>query len=133
MGHKKVKITLISNDLASKCLASLLHNIGYTVYIPSTLIFSHGVIKVDTFFPEKYFWDGLKTEVQVISFKRISTKKDGTVTPTKVVELKFLSPKIPESISINYVIFTVSLFETSVLHFSATTTACVLGIQLHFA
>jgi len=95
--------------LANKCLTSpLLHNIGFEAYIPSTLIYSCGVIRVDTFFSEEELWDGLNKEIRAISFKRISTKKYGSLTPTRIVELKFLSAKIPDSLSIYNVIFKIS-------------------------
>lgn len=54
--RKKIKITFNSKALANKFLASpLLHNIGFTACIPSNLIYSYGVIRVDTFFLEEDF------------------------------------------------------------------------------
>jgi len=63
---------------------------------------------VDTSLPEKGFWNDLNSTKSVISFKRISTKKEGTLTPTRIIELKFLSPKIPDSLSIYNVIFKIT-------------------------
>jgi len=79
--------------LTNKCLTSPLQNISFAAYIPSTLIYSYSIIRVDTSLSEEEFWDGLNKEVRVISFKRISTKKDGVLIPTRIVELKFLSAK----------------------------------------
>lgn len=63
---------------------------------------------MDTSVPEEDLWEGLKSECEVISFKRITIKKDDVVVPTRIVELKFLSPKLPRHISIYNMIFTVT-------------------------
>jgi len=104
--RKKVKITFNSKVSANEFLTSpLLQTIGFTAYIPSTLIYSYGVIRVATSFSKENFWDDINKEVQVIEFKRISTRKEGILTPTSVIELKFLFAKIPDSLSIYNVIF----------------------------
>jgi len=108
-GHKKIKITFDSTFLANTCLESpILQENKLSAYIPSTLIFSHGIIKLDTAFPVEDFWDGIKSEIEIVAFKRISTNKDGNITPTRIVELKFLSSKIPKYISIYNMLFEVS-------------------------
>jgi hypothetical protein len=65
-----------------------------SAYIPSTLIFSHGVNQLDTI-PEEDFWDGAKCDVPIIGLKRIAVNRDGNLTSTRIVELKFLFTKIP--------------------------------------
>lgn len=108
-GHKKIKIIFDSAFHANTCLESpLLQENKLSAYIPSTLIFSHGIIKLDTAFPVEDFWDGIKSEFEIVAFKRISTNKDGKITPTRIVELKFLSCKIPKCISIYNMLFEVS-------------------------
>jgi len=109
IGHKKIKITFNTKLSANNFLtSSLLANIGFTAYIPSTLIYSFGIIRVDSSLTEEDFWDGLNNTVRAIAFKRISIKKDNVLIPTRVVEIKFLSPKIPDAISIYNVIFKIS-------------------------
>lgn len=108
-GFRKVKVAFDSTFHANKCLESpLLSEHNLSAFIPSTLIFSHGIIKLDTSLPEEDFWEGLKCDVPVIAFKRISVNRDGTLTPTRLVELRFLSPNIPQSILIFNVILDVS-------------------------
>jgi len=106
-GHKKVRISFDSiyhANIESTLLAD--HNLS--AYIPSTLIFSHGIIKLDTSFPEEDFWEGIKCDVPIIGFKRIAVNRDGNLTSTRIVEIKFLSTKIPRSLSVFNVIFDVS-------------------------
>ena len=108
-GHKKVKVTFDSIFHANICLDSpLLVEHKLSAYIPSTLIFSHGVIKLDISFSEEDFWDGAKCVVPMIGFKRIVTNRDNILTPTRIVEIKFLSTIIPKSLSIFNVYFDVS-------------------------
>ena len=108
-GFRKINVAFDSTFHANKCLESpLLSEHNLSAYIPSTLIFSHGIIKLDTSLPEEDFWEGLKCDVPVIAFKRISVTRDGTLTPTRIVELRFLSRNIPQNISIFNVIFDVS-------------------------
>lgn len=105
-GHKKVKVTFDSISHANICLNSpLLEEHKLSAYIPSTLIFSHGVIKLDISFSEEDFWDGAKCVVPMNGFKRIVTNRDNILTPTRIVEIKFLSTKIPKSLSIFNVFF----------------------------
>lgn len=82
---------------------------GVQAYIPSTLVYSFGVINLDVSFPEEDFWEGLDSTVQVVSFRRISTNNNGnSYLPSKMVELKFLSPILPEKVAIYKVLFKVS-------------------------
>jgi hypothetical protein len=49
IGHKKIKITFNTKISANNFLSSpLLTNIGFTAYIPSTLLYSFGIIRVDS-------------------------------------------------------------------------------------
>lgn len=108
-GFRKINVTFDSTFHANTCLESpLLTEHNLSAYIPSTLIYSHGIIKLDTSIPEEDFWEGLKCDVPVIAFKRISANRDGTPTPTRIVELRFLSRNIPQNISIFNILFNVS-------------------------
>lgn len=90
--RKKIKITFNTKVTANNFLTySVIRNIGFTPYIPSTLIYSYGFIRVDTSLIEADFWDGLNNSVRAIAFIRISTKKDNVLSLTRVVEIKFLS------------------------------------------
>lgn len=105
---KKVKITFDSVVNGNICLNSnILSKHGFTAIIPSTLIYSYGIIKIDNSFSEEDFRDGLLTSIPVEAFKRISVKKDGVTIQTRIVELKFLAPKIPSHISIYNMLFNV--------------------------
>lgn len=53
-------------------------------------------------------WDGLKSDYIVVSFKRITIKKDDFLVFIRIVELKFLSPKLPNNVTIYNMIFTVT-------------------------
>lgn len=108
-GHQKVKVTFDSIFHANICLDSpLLAEHKLSAYIPSTLIFSYGVIKLDTSLSEEDFLEGAKCTVPIIGFKRIVVHRDGKLTTTRIVEIKFLSTKIPKSLSIYNVLFDVS-------------------------
>ena len=109
IGHKKIKITFNTKVLVNNFLnSSLLANIGFIAYIPSTLIYSFGIIRVDSSLTEEDFSKGLDNTVRAVAYKRISVKKDNIPTPSRVVEIKFLSPKIPDTVSIYNVIFKIS-------------------------
>jgi len=71
----------------------LLTNIGFTAYIPSTLIYSFGIMRGDSSLTEEDFWDGFNNTVRAIAFKRISIKKDNVLIPTRVIEIKSYPPK----------------------------------------
>lgn len=107
----RVKVTFDSIISANICLSSVeLSTMGLQAYIPSTLVYSFGVINLDVSFPEEDFWEGLDSTVQVVSFRRISTNNNGnSYSPSKMVELKFLSPKLPEIVAI----YKVLLFKVS--------------------
>ncbi|KAL4143953.1 hypothetical protein QTP88_006201 [Uroleucon formosanum] len=84
-GFRKINVAFDSTFHANKCLESpLLSEHNLSAYIPSTLILSHGIIKLDTSLREEDFWEGLKCDVPVIAFKRISVNRDGTLTPTRI-------------------------------------------------
>lgn len=104
----KIKITFNSVTNGNLCLNSNILSInGFTATIPSTLIYSFGIIKIDNSFSEEDFRDGLQSSVPVVTFKRISVKKDGATIQTRIVELKFAAPKIPSHISIYNMLFDV--------------------------
>ncbi|KAL4107235.1 hypothetical protein QTP88_017618 [Uroleucon formosanum] len=85
IGHKKIKITFNTKVSANNFLTSpLLANIGFTAYIPSTLIYSFRIIRVDSSLSEEDFWEGLDNTVRAIAFKRISIKKDNVLIPTLI-------------------------------------------------
>jgi hypothetical protein len=84
-----------------------LSNNGFTAIIPSTLIYSFGIIKINNSFSEEDFGDGLQSLVPVEAFKHISVKKDDTIIQTRIVELKFAAPKIHSHISIYNMLFDV--------------------------
>lgn len=106
----RVKVTFDSIISANICLSSVeLSTMGLQAYIPSTLVYSFGVINLDVSFPEEDFWEGLDSTVQVVSFRRISTNNNGSsYLPSKMVDLKFLSPILPEKVAIYKVLFKVS-------------------------
>lgn len=106
--HNKTKITFDSIINANICLKSdILEKKGFSASIPSTLIFSFGIIKLDISVPEQDFWEGVKSPIPILSFKRIFVKKDGKSTPTRLVELKFLASKIPDQLSIFNMLFNI--------------------------
>ncbi|XP_050547326.1 uncharacterized protein LOC126909010 [Daktulosphaira vitifoliae] len=106
----RVKILFDSIKSANACLNSnLLTGMNLKASIPSTLIYSHGIIRLETSTTEEEFWEGIESPVPIIGFRRIVTKRDSnTPTQTNLVELKFLSSKLPEKLLIFKVIFTVS-------------------------
>jgi len=107
-GSKKIKISFDSITNANLCLTSdVLLECGFTATIPSNLIFSFGIIRLDSEVLEDDFLDGVQSCFPIVSFKRISVKKDGNMVATRIVELKFLSPKLPQHISIYNMIFDV--------------------------
>jgi hypothetical protein len=105
-----VKVTFDSINSANICLSSIeLPTMGLQAYIPSTLVYSFGVINLDVSFPDEDLWEGLDPSAKVVSFRRISTRNNGnSYSPSKMVELKFLSPKLPEKVDIYKVLFKVS-------------------------
>jgi hypothetical protein len=125
----RVKVTFNSIISVNICLSSVeLLTMGLQAYIPSTLVFSFGVINLDVSFPEEDFWEGLDSTVQVISFRHISTSNNGnSYLPSKMVELKFLSPKILKKVAIYKVLFKVSpsirspVIYQNCLHYGHTT------------
>jgi hypothetical protein len=107
-GSKKIKISFDSITNANLCLTSdVLLECGFTATIPSNLILSFGIIRLDSDVLKDDFLDGVPSCFPIASFKRISVKKDGNIVSTRIVEFKFLSPKLPQHISIYNVIFDV--------------------------
>ncbi|KAL4142166.1 hypothetical protein QTP88_004679 [Uroleucon formosanum] len=108
-GSKKIKISFDSTSNGNLCLTSdVLFDHGFTANIPSNLIYSFGIIKLDPDVSEDDFRDGVHSIFPIVNFKRISIKKDGNIVPTRIVELKFLSPKLPQHISVYNLIFDVN-------------------------
>ena len=108
-GFKKVKITFDSIENGNVCLKSaFLSDHGFSASIPSNLIYSFGVIKFDIDLSEEDFREGLSSLFPIESFRRITVNKDGVITPTRLVELKFISPNLPPHITVFNMIFKVT-------------------------
>lgn len=109
IGSQSVRITFNSLQNANACLCSpwLLENC-FSATIPSSLIYCLGVIHLDQCVSEEDFFEGLECRYKVINFRRINIKRDNTLIPSKLVRIKFLSPKLPENLCIFKVIYTVS-------------------------
>lgn len=104
----RVKITFDSIVSSKICLSLVeLHTMDLHVYIPSTIVYSFGVINLDAIFSEKEFWKGLASTVEVVSFHHIFTNQNGSPSPSKLVELKFIFPVLPEKNAIYKVLFKV--------------------------
>lgn len=93
-----LKIIIIN---ANQCLAQN----NYSAYIPFSLVFSYGWILQ---FQNRICGMALNLTVKLYLSKESWLKKDDTIVPIKIVELKFLSPKLPSNISIYSMIFTVT-------------------------
>jgi hypothetical protein len=95
-GSKKIKITFNSIINGNNCLnADIPRSNDYHVNIPSSLIYSYGIIKLDNNISEEEFFKGQRSSVTIDAFKHISIQKDGKTIQTSKVELKFIAPKIP--------------------------------------
>lgn len=106
---KTIKVSFDSISNGNLCLTSdVLNEHVFTASIPSNLIYSFGIIKLDPDVSEDDFRDGVQSRFPIVSFKRISIKKDGNIVPTRIVELKFLSPKLPQHIFVCNMIFDVN-------------------------
>lgn len=107
-GASRVKVVFSSASAANRFLNSpLLVELNWSAFIPSSLIYSYGVIRLDQSFSEEDFWDGVESPVCLIGFKRIPSTKDGIQSITNLVELKFKSSYLPDTISIYRVKFRV--------------------------
>jgi hypothetical protein len=99
----RVRLTFDSVTNANTCLSeNPLKSNGLTNFIPSTLVYSLDVIRLDQLISESDFFDGLDPDHCVASFSRIIPHQanDSMRTFFNLVELKFLSPSIPDFISI---------------------------------
>jgi len=105
-----VKVTFDTIHSVNYCLTSEeIPNLGLRTYIPSTLVYSYGIINLDISVSEDDFWEGLESSAKVVNFRHISTNQHGNPpTPIRMVELKFLLPALPENVFIYKVIFKVS-------------------------
>jgi hypothetical protein len=101
IGSYRVKITFDSPHNAYIYLISpwLCVN-NFTASIPNSLIYSFGVIHLDFCAFEDGFWEGLECCYKAIGFCRINIKWNNILVPSKLVEIKFLSLKLPENICI---------------------------------
>lgn len=109
VSSKKIKLTLASIMDANAILNSnVLSANEFSATIPSTLLFSYGVIKLDSSITENDFWEGVSSSIPIDKFKRIVIKKDGSFVSTRIVELKFTASKIPDHITIFNMIFEVN-------------------------
>lgn len=107
---ERVRVTFDSTINANACLESkLLAPLGLKALIPASLIYSFGVIRLDTTISESEFFEGLECKYPVISFRRISSRvEDNSLVPSRLVELKFLSSKLPDRITVFKVFLPVS-------------------------
>jgi len=109
MGSHRVKISFNSINNANACLGSpWLQENNYSATIPNSLIYSLGVIHLDLCVSDEDFREGLECCYEVVEFRRISIKRDNIIVPTKLFEIKFLSPKLPDNLSIFKVLHVVS-------------------------
>jgi len=109
IGSQRVKISFDSIINANACLCSpWLQVNNYSATIPSSLIYSLGVIRLDPCISDDDFREGLECCYEVVEFRRINIKRENILVPTKLVEIKFLSPKLPDNLSIFKVIHVVS-------------------------
>lgn len=76
----------------------------YKVYIPSSLLYYLGVIRLDEWIMEDDIWDGHEFSFEIVSFKR----RDGIMIVSHLVEIKLLSLSLSKKISIYKVVFDVS-------------------------
>jgi len=68
----RVRVTFDSVTNANICLTgNPLMSLGFSVLIPSTLVYSVGVIRLDQSTSESDFFEGLDTEYQVASFRHV--------------------------------------------------------------
>jgi len=78
------------------CLKSpFLTEHGLSASIPSNLIYSFGVIKLDTDFSEDDFREGLSSLFPIENFRRITVNRIDVITPIRLIELKFIYPNLP--------------------------------------
>jgi len=98
----RVRLTFDSVTNANTCLSeNPLKSYGFTAYIPSTLIYSLGIIRLDQSISESDFFDGLDSDHCVASFRRIIPRQaNDSMRTFNLVELKFSSPSLPDFISI---------------------------------
>jgi hypothetical protein len=109
IGSYRIKIAFDSLHYANICLISpWLSENNFTASIPNSLIYSLGVIHLDLCVSKDDFWEGFECRYKAVEFRCINIKRDNILIPTKLVEIKFLSPKLPENISIFKVIYAVS-------------------------
>lgn len=107
-GSKKIKISFDTIINGNCCLNSnILNENNYNAIIPSTLIFSYRIIKLDTTVSEAKFFEVVRSSVKINAFKRISIKKDDKIIQIRIVELKFVASKITFIISVFNMIFDV--------------------------
>ncbi|KAL5239738.1 hypothetical protein ACI65C_007148 [Semiaphis heraclei] len=101
IGSQRVKISFDSIINANACLCSpWLQVNNYSATIPSSLIYSLGVIRLDPCISDDDFREGLECCYEVVEFRRINIKRENILVPTKLVEIKFLSPKLPDNLNL---------------------------------
>lgn len=98
----RVRLTFNNIINANACLSSsMLLDLNLKALIPASLVYSFGVIRLDHSISESEFFEGLESEVHIANFRRISTRQnDGSLSPSKLVELKFLSSTLPTRLSV---------------------------------
>ncbi|CAI6358865.1 unnamed protein product [Macrosiphum euphorbiae] len=71
-GSKKIKISFDSILNGNLCLISdALNEHGFAASVPSNLIYSFGIIKLDQDVSDDDFRDGVQSSFKIVSFKRI--------------------------------------------------------------
>lgn len=105
---QELQVSFDSIASANTCLSSTdLHTMGLEAYIPSTLVYSFGIINLNISFLEEDFWEALESIAKIVTFRRITTNINGSPSPSRMVELRFLSPTLPENVAIYKVLFKV--------------------------
>lgn len=66
------------------------------------------MIKLDSSISKEELWERLQTPVSIEAFKRTFIKKEENVIRTGIVELKFLTLKLPNNISLLNMLFKVN-------------------------
>lgn len=87
--------------------SNLLIEHGFSASIESTLIYSIGVIQLDSSVSKEELWERLQT-LFLLKPLNIFLSKEETLIQIGIVELKFLTLKLPNHISLLYILFKVN-------------------------
>lgn len=115
IGINRVKIILDTYSMANKLVDHpiLIQN-NLRSYIPKHFTQKKGLIRmVDTTFDDKYLWDTIKSDLEIVDIKRLRRKVTDRETgkdiyvDRQMVLLTFLGSSIPDKIRINFCTFPV--------------------------